>query len=381
MKPNTAVAIVSALRDYRRHIAVGLMILGMAVVHPAVARETPEPLDHWHDVIRQTPYWASQGMYVNLRTIRRWVLSTEAYCERRDRHLLFDARASFLAYVDDAETSAETQERLNSRRQSLAADGRVDAWVAGQDGVTGYPFALSCDQPDARLEESVARYSGADESARLWGTWDGMAIGTESDPVSLHRAIVEVFRDRSERGRISLPEDILSTLAGKTIIESGGLREAHSAADARGIMQLTPGALGDCELEREFHFHRMAQIDCALRLWEQNGRNLRPVFDQVFGHLPRRKAETLYSLLLLQAYHAGVGRMQSVLSDDELGRAARYFAEHHERFSAQDIALGLVFHNQGRADFGRASVYYLTDVLIAEEAACASVEQLPGCQR
>ena len=341
--------------------------------------EAPAPLPRWHDVIRQTPYWISQGVHENLRTIRLWVLGEQGFCENPDRHILFDVRATFLGYLEDGEDSEATQSLLNERRAALAATETVDAWVPGAPGVVGYPFALSCDQPDARLQTSLDRYTGEDEDSRLWGSWDNLQVGSEEQPISLHDAIREVYEARREQGRIQLPEEVLSTLAGKTIIESGGLREAHSAANARGIMQLTPAALGDCEVPERLHFHRLAQIDCALRLLEQNHRNLEPVFQDSFGHLPDDKAEALYSLLLLQAYHGGVGRVGSLMSDDELRGAADYFARHHERFTAGDIALGMVFHNLGRTQLGTASMYYLIDVSIATRAACGAVSDLAGC--
>src|SRR5690625_7636293 len=83
----------------------------------------------------------------------------------------------------------------------------------------------------------------------------------------------------------------------------------------------------------------MAQVDCALRLLEQNHRNLEPIFNATFGHLPTDKASDLYALLLIQAYHGGVGRVAGLMSDPETQGAAQYFARHHERFSAGDIAL------------------------------------------
>lgn len=339
----------------------------------------PEPLAQWHDVIRQTPYWISQGVHDNLRTIRLWVLTSRGYCEQPERHILFDVRATFQGYLDNGEDTDATQRQLNELRAALAADGTLEAWVPGSRGVTGYPLALSCDQPDARLQAALDRYTGADSEALFWGTWDGMQVGSADKRVSLHEAVNIVYQTRREQGRIELPEEVLSTLAGKVIIESGGLSNAHSAANARGIMQLTPAALGDCEIAERFHFHRIAQIDCAMRLLEQNHRNLYPTFEDQFGHLPADKAEHLYNLLLLQAYHGGVGRVRALMTNDELRGAADYFAQHHERFSAGDIALGMVFHNLGRNFLGTASLYYLVDVSIASEAACSALSDLAGC--
>jgi len=60
----------------------------------------------------------------------------------------------------------------------------------------------------------------------------------------------------------------------------------RSRAGALGIMQLTPVVLEDCGLAKRFYFHRLAQIDCALYVLEQNHRVLSEPFAETFGHLP-----------------------------------------------------------------------------------------------
>lgn len=370
---------MSAGRLAAAAVLCALALAAGLIAAPRPVAGVPEPASHWQDVIRQSPYWESQGVHANLMEIRRWVLSGKAYCEDERRHILFDRRATFLGYMDDGAHRVYNQAVINEHRSRLAKSGSADAWVPGELGRIGYPFVLSCHQPDARLAETLARYTGSDTRARLWGTWDGMRIGREDAPVSLHQAIRQVYDYRRETGRIKLPEQILGTLAGKVIIESGGMREAHSPAGARGVMQLSPAALNDCELEPRFHLHRIAQIDCALYLLEQNRRNLAPVFAEHFGHLPEEKAAALLDLLLLQAYHGGVGRVRALLTDTTLNGPARYFARHHQRFSAGDIALGMIFHNLGRSSLGFASLYYVTDVSLATEAACAALDDLPGC--
>lgn len=353
-----------------------------AAVPASYASDTPAsvpPLDSWQEVVRGTPYWTSQGVFANLSTIRRWVLMRESYCEQPDRHILFDRQARFLAYLDDEDNEAGTQTRLNQIRAQMAANKMVENWAPGAPGVAGYPFALSCNQPEANLNSALVRYTGQDASARLWGTWDGMRIGTPEQMVSLHDAVGQVYRNRVEAGHITMPDEVLSTLAGKILIESGGRPDAHSAADARGVMQLLPVALADCGLAERHHFHRMAQIDCALRLLEKNHRNLQNPFSTVYGHLPERKQKVLYAMLLLQAYHGGAARVTQLLTDPEQMRASEYFARHHERFSAGDIALGMIYHNLGRDRWGFASLYYVTDVGIAVQVACRAVKTLPGC--
>jgi hypothetical protein len=71
--------------------------------------------------------------------------------------------------------------------------------------------------------------------------------------------------------------------------------------------------------------------------------------------------------------------VRALLVDESLNAPARYFAAHHERFSAGDIALGMIFHNLGRNRLGFASLYYVTDVSIATQAVCERLGGAAGC--
>ena len=344
----------------------------LAGVFPSTA--SAERVVNWLDVVRQTPYWESQGMAGNLTTIRRWVLLSGGFCSKPQRHILFDRRGQFVGFIDNAENAVATNRRLNETRERLAAEHRVAEWSPGTDMSQGYPFALSCDQPYVNMNEAIARMVGREKAYRLWGTWDGMRVGSANDPVSLITLIRSVYEHLEGQGRIGFSASVMPAFIGKTIIESGGIKHALSTESARGIMQLRPGVLDDCEIPRDFRLHRMAQVDCALRLVEQNDRNLQHPFNAVFGKLPENKRQVLYGLLLTQAYQIGVGRMIELLQDKELGKAAQYFAAHADRFSAEDIQLGMIYHNMGRRDLGMLTLYYVTDVGIATEALCASSE-------
>ena len=340
-----------------------------------MAWATPTPgvqVDSYLEIVRSTPYWYSQGVAHNLRTIRRWVLLERGYCSRINRQLLFDRRGRFLAFIDNADSTAATVERLNQVRRRLASEGKVAYWSAGKENTQGYPFALACDQPDVDISNAIDRMSGGESDYLVWGTWDGMRVGTRRDPVSLVALIHTVYSGLKERGTVSFPETMMPAFLGKTIIESGGQKHALSTEAARGIMQLQPSVLDDCEIPKDFRLHRMAQVDCALRLVQQNDRNLAAPFNAVFGKLPEPKRDRLYRLLLIQAYQIGVGRMIELLNDKELGEAARYFAQHADKFDAADIQTGMIFHNLGRRDIGMMTLYYVTDVDIATRALCAT---------
>ncbi|WP_227546003.1 lysozyme family protein [Marinobacter fonticola] len=346
-----------------------LLFIVAALVLAGSARA--EKLKEWTSVIRESPYWESQGVYDNILTIRRWILQENGYCSESERHILFDRRGRFLGYMQNASTRAATQRKLNDTRQSMAKDGRADYWVAGAPDTTGYPFALACDQPHVNLSEALARYVGSTFSDLLWGAWDDLSLGTSTQPVSLHTALAGIYRTRYEQQRLDdVPEDMPRFLAGQLLIESGGQQRAHSAANARGIMQLSSMVLGDCGIGPSHYWHRLAQMDCALSLTAQNARNLRPVFDARFGHLPKEKRDRLFTLLLVQAYHGGAARVQTLMEDDALAQPAAYFAENHARYSAGDIAFGLIYHNLGRNRLGLSSLYYVTDVELASAALC-----------
>ncbi|MFW5825246.1 MAG: transglycosylase SLT domain-containing protein [Marinobacter sp.] len=349
---------------------------------PALTRADPPPLEDWQAIIRSAPYWSSQGVYHNILDIRRWVLGESGYCADPQRHLLFDHRGRFLGYITDAESVEATQQRLNSLRQELAREGRATGWTPGDANTRGYPFAIACDQPHARLGKALDRYLGKTSATRLWGLWDDLDFASEDSPGTLHEALDYAYKTRLEQQRLSLPPELPRYLAGMMLIESGGRTRAHSAAGARGIMQLTPQVLSDCGVAEHNHWHRLAQLDCAMKLMSQNARILEPAIEEHFASLPETKRQRLFTLLLIQAYHGGATRVQSLLEDDELNGPAKYFAEHHDRFTAGDIAFGMIFHNLGRNRLGLASLYYVADVELATRALCqqTDVAGTPFCE-
>lgn len=346
----------------RRTLLVLLCCLSLAR-----AETSPSP---WLQVVRDTPYVFSAGLYDNLSTIRRWVLLGESYCVEAQRHLLFDQRGRFLTWFDNPGDVAANQLELNAVRERLYRDGDAHRWIAGSATETGYPFALRCDQPHVDLAAALDRLLGTQAEDRVWGTWDGITAGSPEQPWSLAEVVLRVMRTQAERRGYELTPAMERAFLGQILIESGARKRSFSAAQAIGLLQLRPEVLADCELAERFYLHRMAQVDCAVRLYQQNDRNLRPAFEQRFGDLPKEKRDRLYSLLLVQAYHGGIGRMLALLGDGEEGRAGRELAADAERYSAEDLALGLVFHNLGRIQLGLDSLYYSVDVAIAAEAVC-----------
>ncbi|MGX5173910.1 hypothetical protein ACUR5C_07810 [Aliikangiella sp. IMCC44653] len=324
----------------------------------------------WTDIIRKLPYEHSLHLHRNLTDIRRWVLFQKSYCENADRHILFNSRGRFLGYINNLETSQATQAKLNQTRESLFKQNKVKHWVAGDQNRFGYPFALNCNQPHVDISRATARLLGEDQADRLWGTWDGMRAGTSEQPIPLYQLVELVYKTKSKIIGEPVIADEYRLFLAQIIIESGARKDSLSKDNAIGLLQLKPSVLKDCKLEQKFYRHRMAQVDCAVRLYQQNQRNLRPAFESIFGHLEKSKQSRLFSLLLVQSYHSGIGRIQRLLTDPTVNQASLFFAQKHRLFSASDIATGIIFHNAGRENLGFASLYYLIDISITAAQLC-----------
>ncbi len=324
----------------------------------------------WQSIIRALPYSYSLGFHQNLSTIRRWVLLENGFCDIADRHVLFDDRGSFLTFTDNGVDKAATQVKLNDIREQLQESAKVNRWMEGSDNTLGYPFALNCDQPHVNITDAIARLMGALPEDLIWGTWDGISMGSVENPVPLIDVVERVYREKSTIIQQPIVGAEFRYFLGQIIIESGAQKAGLSLDDAIGMLQLKPSVLQDCEIDPQFYRHRMAQVDCAVRLFQQNRRNLYPAFEAVFGQLPIDKQNTVFSMLLVQSYHSGIGRVAKLMSDPERNQAARHFADNHERYSGEDIATGMIYHNLGRDNFGFASLYYVIDVAIVADTLC-----------
>ena len=323
----------------------------------------------WQEIIRATPYYSSIGFTNNLMDIRRWVLLSNGYCEVAQRHIVFDRRGAFLGWMSNPEDPEDRQQKLNELRERLYNEKAVADWLPGAEQLSGYPFALSCDQPDVDLDAAIERLLVRD----VWGTWDGLVAGSEDKPVSLIDTAQLVWNHRQLQLKEPLDAIDFSLFLAQLIIESGAKKRALSRVNAIGILQLRESVLKDCNIPERHWRHRMAQVDCSVRLYVLNRRNIEPLFTQAFGHLPEQKRNRLFSILLMQTYHSGIGNMKRLLTDTDQGRATAYFALHHEKFTAEDIATGMIFHNLGRAPWGWESLYYLIDIEIAEQTLCQRI--------
>jgi hypothetical protein len=327
----------------------------------------------WLDIVRGAPYRYSQNFHSNLSVIREWVLLEKSFCQKIQRHILFSERGVFLGYINNLESKQLTQDKLNQTRERLFNQNKVTQWIAGDDNVFGYPFALNCDQPHTNVKQATDRLFGVLKEDRLWGTWDGISAGSKSSPISLLKLVEQVYKVKSTI--ISQPIEAIEFryFLAQIIIESGAKKSSISKSQAIGLLQLKTNVLKDCQIAEQFYQHRMAQVDCAIRLFYQNRRVLEPAFNAIFSALPKTKRQTVFALLLVQSYHTGIGRIIRLLNDKDFNQAAVHFSNNHQNYSAEDIATGLIFHNLGRTDLGFASLFYVVDVAIVAKTICQQV--------
>jgi hypothetical protein len=84
-----------------RQLALFFILTGMLPGQARAAPASVEQEDGWTQVVRNSPYWVSQGVYHNILTIRSWVLGESGYCAEPERHILFDMRGQFLAWMSN----------------------------------------------------------------------------------------------------------------------------------------------------------------------------------------------------------------------------------------------------------------------------------------
>lgn len=330
-----------------------------------------EPLENWHEVAQKTPMDAVVGAFDNIQSIRQWVLYGQEACADKEKHILFDGTGNFLTDVPTKKDERkENQEKINQAREALAQEAKIAFWAPGKLSNPGYPFALACEQPEVDMKGATERYLGQDRADRFYGSWKGIKVGSRKKPVSLHEALKIVYDARQKQGKLSFPSSQLSYLSGQVLIESGGKRDVKSSSRAVGVLQLLPSVLRECGVRKRNYYNRIAQIDCALQLTEQNHSFLQEPFKQQFASLPPHKQKELYDLILIQAYHGGVGRVRSLLADPDLSLPAQFYAKDDRPFSAGDIAFGMVYNNLGKKQLGMASLYYVADVTLAARELC-----------
>ena len=148
------------MKELAQPLRVGFWLAGLLSLL-VLAAEVRADSDGWRKVIRETPFWESQGVAENLKTIRNWVLRGSGYCSDSERHILFDRRMRFLGYFSNAEDSEKTQQLLNEQRERLVQRQRVHQAVPGSASLIGYPFALACNQPHVDLPRAVGQIGRA----------------------------------------------------------------------------------------------------------------------------------------------------------------------------------------------------------------------------
>lgn len=318
------------------------------------------------DMIRKLPFDILRpGVAERWKETRTDVLLNIEECEE-DRTLMLSMNGEFLGHVqripetEDAELSEYARKSFNQRQ--------IDDWrrqqprrvINAYDNI-GYPFAYSCtDENRDFILQGISNYH--DSEITPWGPYEftGMIAPKEAFDVVAQR-------------HPDVPTQAGNLLRGQYVVESGGDAHARSDKHALGAMQIIPYNLEHiCGLEENEFTHKLAQIDCAFTITQENAERLEDSFENVFSHLPEEKKNALFSYFLAHSYHAGVNNFVDMMKSGIEGRAVRWYAQNHDPYSADDIMFGIVFHNYDAKNDGRnfgsiksATMNYLTNARIA----------------
>lgn len=339
-----------------------LAAIALATTLPATA-QTAQSVG---DMIRKLPYDVLEPQVAQRwKETRTDVLLNIGECEE-DRTLMVSMNGELLDHVRRIPENSQTSHSEYARRRFNQE--QIDDWRRQQtkkvtnayDGI-GYPFAYSCTNENREfILQGIDSYN--DRTISAWGPYEFTGTITPKEAFDL------VSEQHPE-----VPELASKLLRGQYVVESGGDAHARSDKHALGAMQIIPYNLEHiCDLDTSEFNNKLAQIDCAFTLTQNNAERLEPYFENVFAHLPNQKKENLFSNLLTHSYHAGVNNFVDMMRPGIEGRAARWYADNHEPYSADDIMFGIVFHNYDAKEDGRefgdiksATMNYLTNARIA----------------
>ncbi len=317
------------------------------------------------DMIRKLPFdILTPGVANRWKETRSNILLNIGECEE-DRTLMVSMNGELLDHVRripdvvDLEFSEYARKNFNQKQIDIWRQQQPRKVLDAYDNI-GYPFAYSCtDENRDFILQGINSYHN--DIIFPWGPYEFLGTITPK----------EAF-DLVEQQHF-IPQLAAQLLRGQYVVESGGNAYARSDKHAIGAMQIISYNLENiCGLEEDEFNNQLAQIDCAFTLTKKNAQKIEPYFNNVFGELPEEKKEQLFSNFLVHSYHAGVNNFINMMNPGIEGRAARWYAQNHESFSADDIMFGIIFHNYDAKDDGRsfgniksATMNYLTNVRIA----------------
>lgn len=323
--------------------------------------------DSLSELVRTLPYSIiTSDVYDNWMTVRGWVLDQSGPCSKPDRHIFVDLNGKFLTWMDNKldthgkTDSSKTNRKIQRVRRKIAEKRGID-YILDDNDKTPYPFAYSCALASRTTERAIPSYFGIPPESKIWGSWKGIEI-SKAKPISIRGAFRHVIKVRGYR----LPASVLERLFGQYMIESGGQKNAHSQAGAKGILQLTKGVREHCGIPERHATNRIAQIDCAASELRRAYDYLKPKINSALRNIPGAKREIVTQWLTTQAYHTGMGNIAKMLGNNggdarASGELNRHYREKYSDFSGEDLAMFLLAHNIGRHHIGPQSLKYGID--------------------
>jgi hypothetical protein len=325
------------------------LLLASLPLAPALAKSKStynSNTDRLTTQIQNLPYDTIQpGVAQNWVNIRQKV-QTGRGCPQ-GQYISWDYNGNELGFFDMPKIDETGKELSKPEKQLIINQYRTqfENPVLASHTKIGYPFVADCEnEHQINFENGITSYY----ETYIKGSWKNHKFKT---PTNVRNIFKQVHKNLKEDKKINFPDNLLAYTLGQYVFEAGGKKKEKSSAEAFGIMQITKDNLKRvCKNPMLNPYHRIAQIECAFKLHENHYQLLKPNFDEIFGHIPKKKQDELISLLTLQGYHTGQNGTNRLIDKDNetYNKTLKYISTNHTEYSAADMMFFLMFHNYGK---------------------------------
>ena len=320
-----------------------------------------------------------EGAFDRWTDLRYDILTLQGLCEKETyvtdiitgRHFLVRSEGSISNVVNtnrDYEREKREQEPIELSPEALMnQDLRInhggDYVLPIREGEQGYPFEFNCNGSDDDIEQAVERYLSGRIPPNQW--WP--EAGLENLELPFSSGFEGIYRDFvDDEGNPTLPQEIVSLLKSKALVESRFISDAVSSSGAMGILQLSEDTLISCGVERENYFSIPYQIRCAYTHYQDKIGEFKGLLGDVRASDEDKEKLALY--LTMQAHRSGEDNIRGILEKPESRGVLEELLS--ENRSPQEAVHGLTVLNYGFGTspyrIGENSITYIPDIFVAQ---------------